>query len=120
MMKEIAIIGDHFMLPEVFQSKLIEACGTSITTRIMKQNWPDEPMEHGYAIKGMEGLKEYFGNADDIVDFIGNAEILVTQLAPMSRAMSWPSHQARHVKQARLLKRRQRPTIPSAARGCRV
>jgi D-3-phosphoglycerate dehydrogenase len=87
MTKEIAIIGDQFMLPEVFQAKLIEACGTSIATRLKKENWPDEPMEHGYATNGMEGLKEYFGNADDVVDFIGDAEILVTQLAPMSRAM---------------------------------
>ena len=53
MTKEIAIIGDQFMLPEVFQAKLIEACGTSIATRLKKENWPDEPMEHGYATNGM-------------------------------------------------------------------
>jgi D-3-phosphoglycerate dehydrogenase / 2-oxoglutarate reductase len=87
MTTEIAIIGDHFMLPQVFQDKLIAACGPAITIRTRQDNWPDEPMEHGYATAGMEGLKEYFGTADDVVDFIGHAEILVTQLAPMSRAM---------------------------------
>lgn len=87
MTKEIAIIGDHFMLPEVFDAKLTEACGSAISTRTRKDNWPDEPMEHGYATAGMEGLKEYFGTADDVVEFVGTAEILVTHLAPISRAM---------------------------------
>jgi D-3-phosphoglycerate dehydrogenase len=87
MHRSIAIIGDHFMLPEVFAEKLVEACGNHLAIRTRKDNWPDEPMEHGYATKGMEGLKEYFGTADDVVDFISDAEILVTQLAPMSRGM---------------------------------
>jgi D-3-phosphoglycerate dehydrogenase len=49
--------------------------------------WPDEPMEHGYAVAGMDGLKEYMGSADEIVDLVRDAEMLVTQLAPMSAAM---------------------------------
>lgn len=87
MPREVAIIGDHFMLPEVFEEEIAAACGDAVTTRTRKDNWPDEPMEHGYAVAGMEGLKEYFGTAEDVVDFVGDAEILVTQLAPMSRAM---------------------------------
>ena len=87
MRREVAVIGDYFMLPEVFEQKLVEACGDKLVLRTRKDNWPDEPMEHGYAAAGMEGLKEYFGGADDVVDFIGEAEILVTHLAPMSAAM---------------------------------
>lgn len=87
MTRSVAIIGDHFMLPEVFEEKLREACGSALTIRTRKDNWPDEPMEHGYAVAGMDGLKEYFGTADGVVDFIQDAEILVTQLAPMSRGM---------------------------------
>ncbi len=87
MAKTVAIIGDHFMLPEVFQDKILTLCGDGLSIRTRKDNWPDEPMEHGYAVQGMDGLKEYFGTADDVVDFIGDAEILVTQLAPMSRGM---------------------------------
>ncbi len=44
-------------------------------------------MEHGYASKGMEGLKEYLGDPDEIVDFIGDAEVFVTHLAPISGGM---------------------------------
>ncbi|MGL5010511.1 MAG: 2-hydroxyacid dehydrogenase [Paracoccaceae bacterium] len=87
MSRSVAIIGDHFMLPEVFEAKLHAACGDGLQVRTRKDNWPDEPMEHGYALAGMDGLKEYFGSADGVVDFVGNAEILITQLAPMSRGM---------------------------------
>jgi D-3-phosphoglycerate dehydrogenase len=87
MTRHVAIIGDHFMLPEVFEAKLRDACGDALAIRTRKDNWPDEPMEHGYAVQGMDGLKEYFGSADGVVDFVGDAEILVTQLAPMSRGM---------------------------------
>ena len=87
MARHIGIIGDHFMLPEVFEEKLRIACGDGLHIRTRKDNWPDDPMEHGYAAAGMDGLKEYFGAADDVVAFLGEAEILVTHLAPMSRGM---------------------------------
>ena len=87
MTTEIAIIGDHFMLPEIFDAKIAEAVHGKVATRTRKDAWPDAPMEHGYAQAGMAGLKEYFGGADDVVEFIAEAEILVTHLAPMSRAM---------------------------------
>jgi D-3-phosphoglycerate dehydrogenase len=86
-MKKIAIIGDRFMLPEVFRDKIVEACGTDHDIRTVEHAWPDEPMEHGYATEGMAGLKEYMGKADEIVEFINDAEILVTQLAPLSASM---------------------------------
>jgi D-3-phosphoglycerate dehydrogenase len=44
-------------------------------------------MEHGYAVEGMDGLKEYMGKADDIIEFVGDAEMVITQLAPFSRGM---------------------------------
>lgn len=87
MSKKIAIIGDRFMLPEVFREKIIDACGDGHDIRTLEQPWPDVPMEHGYAVVGMDGLKEYLGDADEIVEFIGDAEIFVTQLAPLSAGM---------------------------------
>ena len=87
MTTEIAIIGDHFMVPQVFEDKITELCGNQVIMRSRTDAWPDVPMEHGYSVAGMDGLKEYLGTADDVVEFIGKAEILVTHLAPMSRAM---------------------------------
>ena len=86
-MKKIAIIGDRFMLPQVFHEKIVETCGDGHDIRMLEQPWPDEPMEHGYAKAGMDGLKEYMGDPDDIVDFIGDAELFITQLAPVSASM---------------------------------
>jgi D-3-phosphoglycerate dehydrogenase len=87
MAREIAIIGDRFMLPDVFRREIEKVCGGDLLIRTLEVPWPDEPMEHGYATAGMDGLKEYFGNPDEVVDFIGEAEIFVTQLSPMSGQM---------------------------------
>jgi D-3-phosphoglycerate dehydrogenase len=87
MATEIAIVGDNFMHPERFATALTEACGTSVALRSMALPWPDEPMEHGYTQTGMEGLREYQGDPDELVRFIADAPILVTQLAPVSASM---------------------------------
>ena len=86
-MKHIAIIGDHFMLPSIFKEKIEAACGMGHTIRTLETAWPDEPMEFGNPDKGLDTIKEYFGDPDEVVAFIGDAEILVTQLAPLSDGM---------------------------------
>lgn len=85
-MTDIAIIGDRFMLSDIFEAALCEAC-RDIRCRKLDLPWPDVPMEHGYAAPGMEGLKEYLGDPDAVVAHVGQAPVLVTHLAPLSRAM---------------------------------
>ena len=46
---KIAIIGDRFMLPEVFQREIESLIETRLDIRCMSNDWPDEPVEHGYA-----------------------------------------------------------------------
>ena len=75
------------MLTRFFREALESACGDALSIREQSSAWPDEPMEHGYAVAGMDGLKEYLGDPDAVCEFIGDAEILVTHLAPMSRQM---------------------------------
>lgn len=87
MRKKIAIMGDRFMLPEVFREKIEKACGDNLDIRTLEAAWPDEPMEFGNAALGLDKVKEYFGDPDEVVDFIGDAEIFVTQLAPLSEMM---------------------------------
>jgi len=87
MSRQIAIMGDRFMLPSVFADRIVAACGAGHAIRTLEQPWPDVPMEHGYAKQGLDGLREYFGKPDEVVEFIGEAEIFVTQLAPLSAAM---------------------------------
>ncbi|HEX7390184.1 MAG TPA: NAD(P)-dependent oxidoreductase, partial [Acidiphilium sp.] len=85
--RDCAVIGDNFMRPERFESAIRTRCGDAVALRSMALPWPDEPMEHGYAKPGMDGLKEYQGDPDEIAKFVGNAEILVTHLAPVSAPM---------------------------------
>ncbi|TGQ68429.1 MAG: oxidoreductase [Mesorhizobium sp.] len=87
MPRKIAIIGDHFMLPEVFRGEIEKVASGDLDIRTLRTAWPDEPMEFGNAALGLDKVKEYFGHPDDVVDFIGDAEILVTQLAPLSDGM---------------------------------
>lgn len=84
---KIAIIGDLFMLPSAFETGIRAVCPPEVHIRSRQDPWPDLPMEHGYAVAGMDGLKEYFGAPDDVVDFVSDAQVLVTHLAPMSGAM---------------------------------
>ena len=86
-MTEIAIIGDRFMLPEAFATALRRVVGREASLRTLELPWPDEPMVHGYAGSGLEGLKEYQGDPEAIVGFVAGAAILVDHLAPITGAM---------------------------------
>ena len=86
-MTEIAIIGDRFMLPDAFATALRPVVGDGVRLRTLELPWPDEPMVHGYAGSGLDGLKEYQGDPDAIAEFIGGAAILVDHLAPVTGAM---------------------------------
>jgi D-3-phosphoglycerate dehydrogenase / 2-oxoglutarate reductase len=80
----IAIIGDRFMLPSMFERAIRDKCGDKLEIRSYEMPWPDEPMQHGYADPGMDGLKEYQGTANEIVGYVDDASIVVTHLAPFS------------------------------------
>ncbi len=88
MIRKIAIIGDRFMLSDMFEAAVLSKC-KDINLDITKHDlpWPDQAMEHGYAAAGMDGLKEYMGSADEVLAHTGDAEILITQLAPLSAAI---------------------------------
>lgn len=87
MASEITIIGDRFMMATAFSEAIEKACGAEHRIRSLEFAWPDEPMEHGYAKPGLDGLKEYMGDPDEVVRFIGDSEIFVTHLAPLSEGM---------------------------------
>lgn len=85
MKRKLVIIGDHFMRSDMFEKAIGEKCPKADLDIVRHDlDWPDKPMEHGYAHAGMDGLKEYMGGADDTVALIDGAEILVTHLAPLS------------------------------------
>ena len=49
MAHEIAIIGDYFILPEVFEAEVRKACeGHDLNCRLRQEDWPNSPVVHGY------------------------------------------------------------------------
>ncbi len=86
--RKVSIIGDRFMLSDMFESALQQRC-RDFSLHIRKHDlaWPDQHMEHGYAVAGMDGLKEYVGSMDETVALAASAEIVITQLAPFSDAI---------------------------------
>ncbi|MCY4543019.1 MAG: oxidoreductase [Rhodobacteraceae bacterium] len=87
MKTKLAIIGDRFMRAEEFRQAIAVQCGDVFDVTLHELPWPDEPMEHGYARAGIEGLKEYQGTAEMVVDLASSAKVLVTQLAPLSASV---------------------------------
>jgi len=87
MTRQLTIIGDRFMLASMFETAIRDRGTADLEIQSYDLPWPDEPMEHGYAKPGMDGLKEYMGEPEHIVGLIGEAEMLVTHLAPLSATM---------------------------------
>lgn len=87
MAPRVAIIGDNFMLPDAFRDALIATSGLDLDIRMRRDNWPGDPLVHGHTKAGMDGLKEYFGDADEVVEFVDDAQIFITHLAPLSGEM---------------------------------
>ncbi|WP_246731672.1 2-hydroxyacid dehydrogenase [Methylocapsa sp. S129] len=72
------------MLPGMFEKAIRQKCRGDLDIRSHELPWPDEPMKPGGTEAGMDDLKEYQGGVDEIVALVGDAEIVVTQLAPFS------------------------------------
>lgn len=85
---EIAIIGDYFILPEVFEAEVRKACeGHDMNCRLRQEDWPNSPVVHGYEGGEDVSIKEFIGDFDEVADFIGGAEILVMHQSPITDGM---------------------------------
>lgn len=88
MSRDVAIIGDYFILPEVFERELRHACkDTDLTCRLDQNDWPNSPVEHGYAGEESLTIKEYLGDFDQVATFIGDAEVFMMHQSPVTAAM---------------------------------
>jgi D-3-phosphoglycerate dehydrogenase len=86
----IAIVGDMFMRAAMFEDALRQALDVELAVRAMELPWPDQPMQHGYAgdVGGeLASLREFMGDPDAIAGFVGDAEIFVDHLAPVTAGM---------------------------------
>lgn len=87
MARNIAIIGDYFILPEVFEAELRKACpDQELNCRLRQEDWPNSPVVHGYGDENVP-IKEFIGDFDEVADFIGDAEILLIHQSPLTDGM---------------------------------
>lgn len=89
---QVAVIGDHFMKAHFFVEALRSALpGVDLGIRTLELDWPDTPMAHGYSAEAanpdLKGLKEYLGDPAEMAAFIGDADVLVTHLSPLTAGM---------------------------------
>ena len=89
---KVAVIGDRFMKAHFFIDALQAALPqAALQIRSLELDWPDVPMAHGYAAEAanpdLKGLKEYLGEPAAMADFIGDADVLINHLAPVTAGM---------------------------------
>lgn len=83
----IAIAGDRFMRPDFFEQALRAVPALDergLDCRHLELDWPDTPFVHGAPGTPTAGLKEYLGDPDAIAAFVGDAQVLVNHLAPVT------------------------------------
>jgi D-3-phosphoglycerate dehydrogenase len=82
-MTRVAIIGDRFMAPAVFEAALPKGSDC----RLSELAWPDEPFVNACHEGELAGLKEFMGDPAEIAAMIGDADVLITHLAPVSASI---------------------------------
>ena len=83
----IAIIGDRFMQSRSFATALETVCPPDVVLRTLDLDFPDTPMQGGRQENGTERLREFIGDPEEVAAIIGDAEILITHLGPLSATM---------------------------------
>ena len=84
--RRLAVIGDNFITTSSL-IRHIEALNASLEIREKQYPWPDEPMHLVADRPDLEGIREYVGTPEEVVEIAQSAEILVNHLAPVSEGI---------------------------------
>jgi len=85
--KRIYIIGDLFMKVAYFKKALVNRIGDDHLIKTLQLNWPDEYIVQDYNNEGLNGLREYVGDPDEIMEFLDEPQIIINHLAPITKQM---------------------------------
>ena len=85
---KISIYGDQFMKAEVFEEVIKRDLGLHDAT-YYKTNalWPDEPFHNEYGKGDFSKIKEYLGTSEQVVNAIGDSEILIKVIPDTKRKL---------------------------------
>lgn len=79
---KVSIIGDLFMRAQTFAEALMSHGGDRFDIIVHENQWPVAPFD-----PPRDGIKEYQGQDEETIKQIGDAEILVLHMAPLTRAV---------------------------------
>ncbi|WP_258341828.1 NAD(P)-dependent oxidoreductase [Saccharopolyspora gregorii] len=95
-MTEVLAAGDRFVGPQLFVDALTEqAPGHELSFRTLATGWPVEPFGP------VGGVREASGTEQQLLDALGGAEVLLTQMAPVTAGVLAKSPGLRFVGVAR-------------------
>lgn len=77
---KVAIIGDQFMRAQTFAHVLTAQGGERFGITTHENEWPVAPFD-----PPRDGIKEYQGQDEKSIEQIGDAEILILHMAPLTR-----------------------------------
>jgi D-3-phosphoglycerate dehydrogenase len=77
-MTKLAVLGDHFMSPELFATALREATSADLELTGTTLPWPLEPYGR------IAEVDEASGDEESVIAALGDAEICLTQMAPIT------------------------------------
>ena len=84
--RRLAVIGDNFITTSSL-IRHIEALDAWLEIREKQSPWPDEPIHLVADRPDLEGIREYVGTPEEVVEIAQSAEILVNHLAPVSEGI---------------------------------
>src|SRR5688572_25660715 len=97
-MLRIAVVGDRFITVELVAElirEVLEPIAGACDIRAMQLEWPDDtPVAD-------DELQEYVGDPAAIAEFVADAQVIVTQVAPVSRQLIEHANQLQIVAVAR-------------------
>lgn len=80
---KVAIIGDKFMRASAFEAALRKTGDILFEVRKMETEWPGNP----FSQEPLEGVREFQGTPEEVAALIGDAEICITHLGPITRSV---------------------------------
>jgi len=83
-MKKISIYGDHFMKSDMFVEKIKKNSNFEFDLKCLDVDWPNTPFHNDFGSGNYNKIKEYYGEENEVIDHIGDSEILLTDLAPIT------------------------------------
>ena len=82
---KISIYGDLFMKADVFEEVIRRDLKLDkVEFKKTETTWPDDPFHNEFGEGDFSKIREYQGTKEGVIEAIGDSEILINHMAPIS------------------------------------